>query len=528
MEFTLAELEDLSIAELVGQMIVVRTSGHLLDRQIQYPVWESKADALQHYVQDLNVGGIIFLGGSVAELAMRTSQIQAWAKYPLLMAADIEEGVGQRFPGATWFPPPMALSAIEDQTKAQEYARQMGSITAQESLAVGLNWILGPIVDVNNNPKNPVINVRAFGETPEAVSSLANAFIAGVADYPVLTCAKHFPGHGDTATDSHLDLPVINHGVDRLRQTELPPFQSAIRAGVDSVMTAHLLIPSLDKDFPATLSHKILTGELRQKMNFGGLIVTDALVMGAIVKKYGAEAASVMAVEAGADIVLMPVDVPKSIVAICQAVRTGKISEEQIRASVARIWAAKRKVFGQAVTSEAFALGAIADQSQAIVTNIHQDSLQTYGELPIEPMGGVNLIIVDEILDCPFLGRMAPSLTVPRELGYECHIINKYTPPRYQIKDQLTILQVFIRGNPFASISDAKSIALDICGRHRGNLQAVIVYGSPYVFADIKKALHDTVPCIFSYGQMPSAQTVALDQLFADVDELEEDLAGMA
>jgi beta-glucosidase len=528
MEFTPAALAKLSLAELVGQMIVVRTSGHLLDRQIQYPVWESKADALQHYVQDLNVGGVIFLGGSVAELAMRTSQIQAWAKYPLLMAADIEEGVGQRFPGATWFPPPMALSAIKDQPKAQEYARQMGAITAQESLAVGLNWILGPIVDVNNNPKNPVINVRAFGETPEAVSTLANAFIAGAADYPVLTCAKHFPGHGDTATDSHLDLPVIKHGIDRLQKTELPPFQSAIKAGVDSVMTAHLLIPSLDKDFPATLSHKILTGELRKKMGFGGLIVTDALVMGAIVKKYGAETASVMAVEAGADIVLMPVDVPKSIEAICQAVKTGKISEERIRESVARIWAAKRKIFGQAVTSDAFELGAIADRSQAVVTNIHQDSLQTRGELPIEPMGGVNLIIVDEVLDCPFLGRMAPALIVPRELGYECHIINKYTPPRCPIKDQLTILQIFIRGNPFASISGAMSIALEICGRHSGNLQAVIVYGSPYVFAEIKETLHDDVPCIFSYGQMPSAQSVALDRLFGDSEDLDEDQSGMA
>jgi beta-glucosidase len=528
MDFTPATLQNLSLQELVGQMIVVRTSGHLLDRQIQYPVWEAQADVLQHYVQDLHVGGVIFLGGSVAELAMRTAQIQSWAKYPLLMAADIEEGVGQRFSGATWFPPPMALSAIEDQTTAQEYAHQMGAITAQESVAVGLNWILGPIVDVNNNPQNPVINVRAFGETPQAVSVLANAFIAGAADYPVLTCAKHFPGHGDTATDSHLDLPVIKHGVDRLQKIELPPFQSAIKAGVDSVMTAHLLIPSLDQDFPATLSHKILTGELRQKMAFGGLIVTDALVMGAIVKRYGAEAASVMAVEAGADIILMPVDVPKSIEAICQAVRTGKISEERLRASVARIWAAKHKVFGQAVVSEVLALGEIAERSEAVVTNIHQDSLQTHGELPLEPMGGVNLIVVDEILDCPFLGRMAPALMVPRELGYECHIINKYTPPRYQIKDQLTILQVFIRGNPFASVADAKSIALDICGRHASSLQAVIVYGSPYIFADIQKTLPDNVPCIFSYGQMPSAQTVALDRLFADLDDLDEDRSGMA
>jgi beta-glucosidase len=524
MSFTPESLSRLSLAELVGQMIVVRTSGNLLDRQIQYPVWEATAATLQHWVKDLGVGGVILLGGSAAELSMRTTQIQSWAKYPLLMAADIEEGVGQRFPGASWFPPPMALSAINNADQAQNYAHQMGAVTAQEALAIGLNWILGPIVDVNNNPQNPVINVRAFGETPAAVSSLANAFIAGAAEYPVLTCAKHFPGHGDTATDSHLDLPVIKHDIDRLNQIEIPPFQSAIQAGVDSVMTAHLLIPSLDAEYPATLSHKIITGKLRQDLGFDGLIVTDALVMGAIVHRYGAEAAAVMAVQAGVDIVLMPVDPPKAIQAICAAVESDKISIEQIRASVARIWAAKQKVFAVPPVNEVFALGAIADQATALVTRINQAALQTRGILPIEPLGGLNLIVVDEILDCPFLGRNASAITVPRDQGYTCQIINKYTPPKFKLDDRLTILQIFIRGNPFLGGLGITPIAKDICGQSASQLQAVIVYGSPYIFAEIQQILPDDIPCIFSYGQMPSAQQVVMEQLFDDREADDDDV----
>ncbi len=163
----LPDLQQLSLAELVAQMLVVRASGYLFDHQIQYPAWEPTAVKLQHWLQDLGVGGVILLGGSAGELSLRSQQLQTWAKIPLLLAADVEEGVGQRFAGATWFPPPMALGAIawHDPAKARHYAEEMGSAIAQEALAVGLNWVLAPVVDVNNNPDNPVINVRAFGST---------------------------------------------------------------------------------------------------------------------------------------------------------------------------------------------------------------------------------------------------------------------------------------------------------------------------------------------------------------------------
>ncbi|MBD3563358.1 beta-glucosidase, partial [Planktothrix sp. FACHB-1355] len=247
-------------------MVVVRASGYLFDHQIKYPQWEPPAAKLQHFISNLGVGGVILLGGSAAELALRSQQLQSWAKIPLLVAADIEEGVGQRFSAATWFPPLMAIGAIaeKDPNLAQHYAEEMGAITAQEALAIGINWVLAPIVDVNNNPDNPVINIRAFGETPAVVSQLASAYIKGTQRYPVLSTAKHFPGHGDTAVDSHLELPVIPHSPARLAEVELPPFAAAIAAGVDTVMSAHLLIPSWDNKLPATLSPSILTGQLRQ------------------------------------------------------------------------------------------------------------------------------------------------------------------------------------------------------------------------------------------------------------------------
>jgi beta-glucosidase len=518
MTFTAAALDRLSLAQLVGQMTIVRTSGHLLDRQIQYPMWEANAADLQHWVSELCIGGVIFLGGSHSELAMRTAQIQSWATYPLLMAADIEEGVGQRFPGATWFPPPLALSAVYDRDPAQAlgYARRMGAVTAREAVALGLNWILAPIVDVNNNPANPVINVRAFGENPQTVAALATAFMAGVADYPALTCAKHFPGHGDTATDSHLDLPIISHDLERLRSVELPPFAAAIQAGVDSVMTAHLLIPSMDPDFPSTLSAKILTGELRERMDYRGPIVTDALMMGAIVNKYGAEEAAVMAVKAGADVLMMPVNPPQAIAAICQAVEKGEIDLAQIKASVARIWKAKQKIAIQAAPTAALALANSAAEGTQLAQDIDRAALQIHGNLPLQPTSGCNLIVIDEILDCQFLGRTAPAIVQLRDRGYSCQMVTKYTPVDFSLPAAPTILQLFIRGNPFQGGLGILPVAKRLCQEllERQQLQGLVIYGSPYLFTEFTATLPPEIPCVFSYGQMPSAQGVALEQLF--------------
>ncbi len=551
----LPDIDALSLSAQIAQMVVVRASGYLFDHQIRYPQWEAPAKTLHHWIQTLGVGGVILLGGSAAELALRSQHLQEWANIPLLMAADIEEGVGQRFPGATWFPPPMALSAIAhtDLNRALDYARQMGAVTAQEAQAIGLNWVLAPVVDVNNNADNPVINVRAFGETPGLVSQLATAFIQGAKSFPVLTVAKHFPGHGDTATDSHLELPLIPHSWERLQEVELPPFQSAIAAGVDSIMSAHLQIPALDEEYPATLSHRILTQELRQNLGFDGLIVTDALIMGAIANRYGANEAAVLAVAAGADIVLMPADPAGAIQAIEQAVTEGRISAERIRASVERIWQAKQKVCAPnlstpassdsshawetvqpAIQPQEFTLQLAQPPAIALVDAMLQESLQSYqpalSRLNQDILQDVsstsqssdrrNLIILDDALNSKELGRHTPAVTIPAAKGYSLQIIDRNTPPiplDFPPKTwQPTLLQLLIRGNPFRGSAGLNHTAQDWLQFliQTEQLQALVIYGSPYILEQFLPTLPPEVPYVFTYGQMPQAQAIALQTLF--------------
>ncbi len=525
----LPDLDKLSLAKQVAQMVVVRASSHLFDHQIQYPEFgERDRVTLKHWIGDLGVGGVIFWGGNAGELTLRIQQLQAWAEYPLLVAADIEEGVGQRFVGATWFPPPMALNAIArtDLPKAIEYARQMGAITAREALAVGINWILAPVVDVNNNPANPVINIRAFGETPEIVSQLATAYIQGAAAYPVLTCAKHFPGHGDTGTDSHWALPVITHDRARLDSIELPPFRAAMRAEVDSIMSAHLLIPTLDPELPATLSHRILTEELRDNLGFEGLISTDALVMGAIADRYGADEAPVMAVAAGSDIILMPVNPEIAIKSVCAAVASGRLSAERIKASVGRIWRSKQKLFrewsGVTLTQSPVNIppGTFMTLAQpsslAMADRMLQDSLVTQGNFPLAPVPGRNIVVLEEILDTTFLSRSTPAVIIPSKLGYKLQLINRHSSSIDIAPDEPAILQLFIRTSPFSGGLGITSVAKQLFQQLLANqqLQGLIIYGSPYLLADFAPHLPSEVPCVFCYGQMAAAQSIALGRLF--------------
>jgi beta-glucosidase len=539
-------IDNLSLPELVAQMFVVRASGCLFDHQIRYPEWEPTASKLRYYLEKLGVGGVILVGGSAAELAVRSHQLQSWAKFPLLLAADIEEGVGQRFAGATWFGPPMAIAEVarHDAGKASQYAEKMGAVTAIEARAIGLNWILAPVVDVNNNPDNPVINVRAFGETPEIVTKLASAFIRGALEHPMLTTAKHFPGHGDTAVDSHLELPVLQHSPDRLAAVELPPFVGAIAAGVDAVMSAHLLIPAWDDEFPATLSRKILIGKLRQELGFDGLIVTDALVMGAIANKYGANEAAVLAAEAGADVLLMPLDPEAAILAVCEAVTQGRLDISQIKDSVKRIWKAKIKVglsIDQTATNRKFDLpqpplskgGSSSDlillataEARATAADILRDALKFGGALPLvakktsENQILRNLIVVDDVLGCEFLGKHTPAIAIPEQFGYELQLIDDRTGDLSHNSSaehfSPTLLQIFIRGNCFrgsAGLTQAARYWFKKLLR-TGELQTVVVYGSPYVLEQFLPHLPPTIPYIFCFGQMPAAQSLTLELLF--------------
>jgi len=304
-------------------------------------------------IRDTNVGGLILInaangrGAQKAEpyaLAAFLNRMQRLARVPLLVGADFERGASMRVSGTTPFPHAMAFGAAGDPS----FTRFEGEVTAREARALGVHWVYYPVADVNNNPENPIINIRSFGENPQDVAAHVKAFIEGAhADKHnlVLTTAKHFPGHGDTAVDSHLSLAEITANRERLESLELVPFRAAIEAGVDSIMTGHIAVPALESgDVPATLSPAILTGLLRNELDFKGLVITDALGMGAIVNGFGGGEAAVRALEAGADTLLMPSDADAAIRAVVAAVQSGRLTRQRIRSSVARILSAKERL----------------------------------------------------------------------------------------------------------------------------------------------------------------------------------------
>ncbi len=288
------------------------------------------------------VGGfVVGISASPYDLAAKLNALQRAARLPLLIAADLESGPGMRFRGGTAFPGNMGLGATGRELDAYE----VGRVTAVEARAVGVHWVFAPVLDVNNNPANPIINTRSFGEDPRLVAALGTAFLRGIEEHGLLATAKHFPGHGDTGVDSHLAMPVIAGDRARLDTVELAPFRAAVGAGVDAVMTGHLAVPSLTGPDgpPATLSRAVLDSLLRGAMGFRGLVVTDALSMGAIVSRYGAAQAAVRAFQAGADVLLMPRDAASAIDALTAAVESGAVSEARLDSSVSRLFAAKTR-----------------------------------------------------------------------------------------------------------------------------------------------------------------------------------------
>jgi beta-glucosidase-like glycosyl hydrolase len=322
-------LAGLSLREKIGQLIQIRVRGKFLNRQ------SPEFQALKETIQQCRVGGVVLFAGNIYESTVLLNELQFISDLPLLVSADFERGASFRIEDTTSFPWTMAIGA----TGSEEFAYQEGMITAQESRALGVHWLFAPVMDVNNNPENPVINIRSFGEDPQLVARLGSAFIRGARAGGVLTTAKHFPGHGDTATDTHIGLAVVPSDLDRLNSVELVPFRSAIEAGVDAIMTAHVSVPEVteEPEIPATLSKEILTDLLRGKLQFDGLVVTDAMEMGAISDTYWCGLAAVRAIEAGADIVLLPTNSIAAINEIERAVEMGDISPERIDKSVEKI-----------------------------------------------------------------------------------------------------------------------------------------------------------------------------------------------
>ncbi len=340
-------LKSLSLRDRIAQMIIGTCYGEAPGMKTQ------EFQKYRHWVKDLRIGGLIVANridhGAIRNaephaLALFLNQMQKLAKTPLLAAADLERGASMRVSGGAQFPYNMAYGAGRD-LNAVKYE---GLATAREARAIGIQWIFAPVADVNKNPDNPVVNTRSFGESAEEVAQNVAAYIDGAHSDPrnrVLVTAKHFPGHGDTATDSHLALAKVTADKDRLETLEFVPFRAAIAHGVDSIMTAHLAVPALEpEEIPATVSKNVLTGVLRDEMKFQNLIVTDAMDMQGLSKIFPEGEASVRAIEAGADVLLMPLNPEAVIRAVLSAVEAGRLKRARIDESVLRILAAKVRV----------------------------------------------------------------------------------------------------------------------------------------------------------------------------------------
>lgn len=344
-------LTSLSLAEAVGQLVFQWIPGSYASTS------SPEFRELEAWVAEDGIGGVAISIGTPLAYAHKLNALQARARVPLLVTSDFENGgPGMRINhsyalpsllsqgGGTSFPPTMAFGAIRDD--AEGFVAEMARITAVEARAVGVHLNFAPVLDVNSNPDNPVINTRAFGEDPRRVAELGAAYLRGARDGGILTTAKHFPGHGDTDIDSHLNLPAVNADRARLESVEFVPFQRAIEEGVDAVMTAHVAVPAVlgEGGPPATFAPEFLTGILRDEMGFDGLLFTDALRMGAITERYGGGEAAVLALEAGADVILVPEEVGSALRHLREAVESGRVSRGRVDASVRRILEAKARV----------------------------------------------------------------------------------------------------------------------------------------------------------------------------------------
>ncbi|MDD5361226.1 MAG: glycoside hydrolase family 3 N-terminal domain-containing protein [Ignavibacteria bacterium] len=363
-------LGKMTLHEKIAQMIVTYSDGYYLDEN------DKEFLRLQNLIVNEKIGGVIFFKGKALEEARLINKLQSLSETPLLISQDFERGTAMRLEDGSIYPSNMSLGA----TRNPDLAYKMGFRIAKECRALGVHQNYSPVMDVNNNPKNPIINVRSFGEDPKLVSEMGLNMIKGLQEGGVIATAKHFPGHGDTDIDTHNDLPVIKYDMKRLNQIELVPFKSAIENGVKSVMIAHISFPELDKtpNVPSSMSQAVVKGLLIDQLNFQGLIVTDALNMAGITKYFSGEQVGVACAEAGIDLILMPQGESKVIDAIEKAVNTGKITEERIDRSVTKILEAKEwlKLNENKLTDESKVMSTVnSEAAQVLSQQIADESI---------------------------------------------------------------------------------------------------------------------------------------------------------
>jgi beta-N-acetylhexosaminidase len=506
-------LRKMSVEEKVGQMIVSSFFSTFMSTD------SAEFDELVKAVHELKVGGFHVFGGrepvpnvllnptygSVTlgqplEAASILNRLQAISDVPLLNTADFETGVGFRIAGATSFPRLMAFGAARDEKLAEE----AGRITGEETRALGVHVNFAPVVDVNNNPRNPVINTRSYGEDPQTVGRLAAAYVRGLQSAGVSATLKHFPGHGDTDVDSHLGLPIIKHPRTRLDQIELVPFRAGVAAGADAVMTAHIELPQLDPapKTPTTLSAPIVQGLLRKDLGFQGLIYTDSMGMAGVAAIYSPGEAAVLAVKAGNDVILHSPDDAEAHRAVVEAVKSGRIPEAQVNTSVERILRAKARANlhrNRTVNLDAISTILGTRRNQAVADQVSERSITLLkddrNQVPLKAARDAQVLYLS-VLDFPSNWRIAaPSRTFIPELRKRwpnvtaIELSDRTSPSEIELvramapRYDAVIASVFVRAGSASGRMDLaqplQRLLADLS--RRPSPMVTVFFGNPYV-----------------------------------------------
>ena len=543
-------LRKLSTEEKVGQLFMVWVRAQFLnnDSDAYAQLW----DVINKYhvggfAMTVPTDGAFLIKSEPYEATMVLNHLQQESKLPLLFAADFERGLSMRLNGPTIFPHAMAFGAAGK----LDYAEAFGRITAQEARAIGIHWNFFPVADVNSNPANPVINTRSFGEDPQQVGQLVTAYIKGAHEGGMLTTAKHFPGHGDTATDSHLGVARVDGGLAHLHSIELPPFQKAIAGGVDSVMIAHVTVPALEPDPTrvATTSARVVTDLLRQQMKFNGIVTTDALDMAGLTRLYASNVgrAAVEAFKAGNDLLLIPADLDASYREMVKAVESGEISAARLDESVLKLLKAKASLgLNKARLVDVTGVGQDVGKPQNMLEGqeVADDAVTLVREngnvLPLKSMGttkgGLPYMTTEEthnrVVVIVFSDdvRMTVGRVFERQMRARVPDANVlFVDPRiaegvtddvlHAINEaQVVVAAVYAAPVPggmrnSAAVPDATGTLLTKMLEHARKKMAVVALGSPYVVAGFPEI--ENYLCTFS-NETVSEQS-AVKALFGEI-----------
>lgn len=489
-------IQNATLEEKIGQLFFVPVNGRFLSRD------DHRFKEISDLITEDHIGGLIFMRGDIYGQAVLTNKLQELSDIPLWITQDMEYGAAMRIVGSTRFTPAMGVTATGDKRNAFV----MGKITAREAKAMGVHQIFAPVLDVNNNPDNPVINVRSFSGDPEMVSEYGIAFMQGVQSEGLIATAKHFPGHGDTDSDSHIELPVLNHDYNRLDSVELIPFRRAIEGGIQSIMSAHISFPKISDqpEIPGTLDENILGDILMDSLKFDGVVVTDGLEMSGITKKFSPGRAVVRALNAGADIMLISPDIHTAISEVIAAVEQGEITVERIEASYRKIvqWKQEAGLFDQNNQIDIHALDQVlnANAHQAEADRIARESITILKDdknlLPLDPTKYENILLVS-IADDDYGNTGSPFARALRD--YHPNVTFSVFDDRSDEDDVQKILRqaraadLVIIGS-FISLRFAESIQLP--RKHASFLRRLMslgkntvltMFGNPYLVSELQE-----------------------------------------